>query len=217
MKSRNEYESRSDAAVHFLEEKYNREFQFICYEAGDYLSKNDYVRCTTEGLDSEKEDVIVAVRQEGDTTIYEDNYFSYLIRPEMEDYIADMVHEDFSEIKVYVQNSDEFFSNELTGESSLDDMYRTDNDYRISVKVYIKGDSEMSQTEYQVKMQHIEDLLLASGHSYTIYIFALNPTVYETISRYEQTDFWKFYASNRFPDGEQYYYLYHNMITGGDQ
>lgn len=215
MRTREEYNSLSDSALNFLGEKYGREFSLNSYEVGDYLSNIDYVRCTTEGMDPENECVIVTVREDEENMIFEDTYFSYLIRSELEAYIADMVQKEFHETKVYVENKDEFFSNELTDKSTLEDMYRVNDTYRASVKVYVEGDPEMSQIEYEEKISHIESQLIESGHSYTIYIFALNPVVYDAIDRYEQESFWKFYVSNRVPDGDQYYYLYHNRITGG--
>lgn len=217
MKTREEYKSLSQSAIDFLEEKYNREFSLCSYEEGDYLSEIDYVHCMTEGMDPEHEGITVTVRQKDGDTIFEDNYFSYLIRPELEAYITDMIQEEFPETKVYVENHGGFLSNELTGESTFDDFYQVESGYRAVVKAYIKGNPEITEIEYEEKMKTVENRLLASGHSYTIYIFVVNPDVYNKMERYEQTDFWDFFITNRMPDGEQYYYLYHERITGGEK
>ena len=39
--------------------------------------------------------------------------------------------------------------------------------------------------------------------------------MYETIERYKQEEFWRFYAENRNPDGENYYFMYENVIVDG--
>lgn len=215
MRSREECESISKSAVDYLEEKYKQDFSFYAYEEGDILSDITYVRCLTGNMNLEHENVIVTVRQEGNRLIFADNYFAYLIRPELEDYIRNIVKTEFQEMKVYVENQNDFFSSDFDSKSTLEELYQIDSLYQITVKVYIKGNAEIPEAEYKEKMQRIEKKLMDSGHSYTIYIFAVSPEIYSTIERYEQKDFWYYYIKNQEPDGEKYYYLYHNIITEG--
>lgn len=216
MKTREGYQNISESAINFLEEKYNREFTFCSYEGGDYLSKIDYIHCLTEGMDSEHERVTVTVKEEEGKTVFKDDYFSYMVRPELESYISNIISDEFPEVKVYVDNREDYLSNELTYKSTLDDLYRIESSYWADVKIYIKGDAQISTEEYAEKMQHIEDRLRESGHAYTIYMFAVSPEVYGSIGRYEQTDFWNYYATHRVPDGDQYYYSLQKNITGGE-
>ena len=104
----------------------------------------------------------------------------------------------------------QFFDNAAKFDEKMYDWSRGD------VKIYIKGDAQISTEEYAEKMQHIEDRLRESGHAYTIYMFAVSPEVYGSIGRYEQTDFWNYYATHRVPDGDQYYYSLQKNITGGE-
>lgn len=216
MKTREEYIDTSEAAVNFLEEKYNREFNLSSYEGGDYLSTIDYVNCTTEGIDPEHDRITVTVREEDGKTIFKDNFFSYLIRPQLETYVADMIKGEFENVKVFI-DGENYLSNELTDTSTIDELYQLEPGYRITVKAYVKGTPEISQIEYAEKMKSVEQSLLDSGHSYTMYIFVVSPGVYDSIERYKQTEFWDFYITNREPDGEQYYYLYHEWITRGEK
>lgn len=216
MRTKEAYKSLSDSAIDFLEKKYSRDFSLLTYEAGDVLSDIDYVHCVTDGIDTENEDVVVAVLEENGEIILQDNYFFYLIRPEMEGYVADVVREEFDEVKVYVEN-DEFFSNSLTADSSLEDFYRVEDSYRMSVNIFIKGDSAMPEEELEKKVQHIEETLVSSGHSYMVYLFIVSPDMYNSIERYQQEGFWDFYIDNREPDGNTYYYGYCQGINGGGE
>lgn len=194
MKTREGYIDTAEAAVNFLEEKYNRDFSFSSYEGGDYLSTIDYVHCTTEGIDPEHDRITVTVREEDGKTIFKDNYFSYLIRPQLETYVGDMIKGEFENVKVYI-GGENYLSNELTDTSTIDELYQLEPGYRITVKAYVKGNPEISQIEYAEKMKSVEQSLLVSGHSYTMYIFVVSPGVYDSIERYKQTEFWDFYIT----------------------
>lgn len=204
-----------DKALEFITDKYQKEFTPITYEMSDYLSDTDTVHCYTEGMDPDNEHVEIYVSTEDGKTNYSDNYFSFYIRPEAEAYISSIVAKEFSEFKVYRNDEYEGFPNELTCDSSLDDLYALKPNYWMSVKIYINGDPSMSESEYKNKIQTIENDLISSGHRYNISIFALSDTAYQSIERYTQDDFWVFYSKNPQPDGEKYYYSYNSTIYDG--
>lgn len=205
-----------DRVMDYMREKYQKEFTICFYEDSDYLSDIKVIQCYTDGMDKENEHVDVYIEKKNGKEYYMDNYFDFYIRSEMENYIQDMITKEFSECKVYRENNAGAMAEGLTHESTLEDLYRLDENYWMTVKVYVKGDTDTTQQEYQEKMQRIEEQLLASNHRYTIYIFAVSEQVYESIERYEQREFWSFYIKNRIPDGEKYYYLYNSMIVDGE-
>lgn len=154
-------------------------------------------------------------RKKLEKNIYSDNYFSFLVRPQAEEYIGNMIENEFDKFKVYRDAEYEALPNELTCENSLEDLYQIKDDYWMNVKVYINGNPYMSEAEYQEKIQRIERQLLNSQRRYTIYIFAVSDEVYDILERYNQDEFWRFYAENRTPDGQTYYYVYKNTIVDG--
>ena len=207
----------AEMAIKSVSEKYGREFTPCFYENSDYLSKMRKICCTTEGLDPEHEQVEIYLmpNDEGKMRIA-DNYFSYFIRPAAEEYIGGMVSGEFPEYKVYRLNDAGAMPDELNGESTLEDLYRVKSDYWMSVKVYVRADPSLTEEDSREKMGRIEQQLLDSGRRFTIYLFAVSDEVYDSIGRYEQDDFWCFYAEHRVPDGEKYFYVYHHMILNGE-
>lgn len=215
MQTREEYGDLIELTREHLVEKYNREFELLSFEGEGYLTETEYFHFATEGIDEENEKVtVIAEKVEGEFVL-EDNYFSYIIRPDLEEYLGNIVKSEFQDVKVFVENSSEYVSNELNAEKNLADLYVEEEEYRVLVKIYINGMDKLSSAEYARKMSNIETDLLNDGHSYTIYMFVVSPEVYAAVDRYEQTDFWNYYATHREPDGEKYYYLYHEFITKG--
>ena len=202
-------------ALEYLNEKYGREFEAKTFEVADYLSDTNRIHCYAEGMDTENEHIEVYVIEKEGEDIYRDNYFSYHVRPQAEEYIRDMVASEFTDVKVFRNNEYEAFPDELTGESTLDDLYRLKEDYWMDLKVYVKGDPAIAVQEYEEKMHRIEQKLLESNHRYTIYIFVVNEEIFQSMERYGQEEFFRFFAQNRTPDGENYYYAYKGTIMNG--
>lgn len=204
-----------DKAINYINEKYQMNFTPVTYEMSNILSETDIVHCRTDEMDEKNEHIEIYLQREDGKTVYSDNYFGFHIRPEAEAYIGTMVGSEFSEYKVFRENHYQAFPNELTSKNTLEDLYRVYPDYWMNVKVYLKADPSMSEDEYAEKIQHIEQQLIDSGHRFTISICALGETAYNAIDRFTQDDFWVFYAGNRQPDHETYYYMYKNLIVDG--
>lgn len=207
--------NQENKALEYLNEKYGREFATKNYEVADYLSYTNRIHCYTEGMDIENEHIEVYIIEKEGENIYRDNYFSYHIRPQAEEYIRDMMESEFMDVKVFRNNEYEAFPDELTGECTLSDLYRVKEDYWMDLKVYVNGDPTMTIKEYEEKMRRIEQKLIESNHCYTIYIFAVNEELFQSMERYGQEEFFRFYAQNRTPDGEKYYYAYKSTIMNG--
>ena len=206
----------AEQALAYICEKYDREFTPIFYENPDYLSSSKTIECITEGLDPEHERVDLQILYDDNGAPYfVDNYFGYLVRPEMEAYIGDIIATEFAEYKVFREGNN-VPKEGLEPNDTLEDVYKIKPTYRMTMKVYVNGDPNMTQEEYQAKAQRIEQILLESGHRYTMYIFAVSNEVYRSIDRYTQGEFWKFFAQNDSPDGEKYYYVYNKMIKDGE-
>ena len=210
------YQTLAADALAFISDKYGKEFTPVFYENNDYLSTVRRIHCYTDGMDRENEHAEIVITRDGENYEFSDNYFSYYIRPAAEQYIAELITREFSDCKVYREKDTGTFPDTLTCESTLEDLYRVKSDYWMSVKAYIPAVPGMAQEEYAAKAQRIEQALLESGHRYTIYIFAVSDEVYQSIDRYQQDDFWRFFAANRTPDGEKYFYVYKSTILDGE-
>lgn len=215
MRKPDELKTTGNKAIEFLNEKYQKTFLPVTYELSGYLSNTDVVNCYTENMDPKNEHVEIYLDNNGNSSTYYDNYFSFYIRPEAEAYIGNIIGTEFDEYKVFRGNEYSALPNELTCDSTLEDLYQVYPTYWMSLKVYVKADPSLSDVDYAKKMKHIENILLESGHRYTIYIFALGDEAYQNTERYTQDDFWAFYAKNKQPDYETYYYIYKNTIVDG--
>ena len=215
MSGSNGIRTNGDKAITYISEKYQMNFSPITYEMSDVLSETDIVHCCTEGMNEKNEHIEIYLNREDGETVYSDNYFGFHIRPEAEAYIGSMIGSEFSEYKVFRENDYLAFPDGLTTEHTLEDLYLIYPDYWMNVKVYLKADPDMTESEYAEKIQRIEQQLIDSGHRFTISICALGESAYNAIERFTQDDFWVFYAGNRQPDHETYYYMYKNLIVDG--
>ena len=216
MKNKNEVLSAIDETMIILREKYKEEFIFEDYELADYGSESDILRFYTNKMNPENEyGFVVLYNDESGKREYEDNYFGYLIRNQMEDYITNIIQNEFTDVKVYLQHEEDTFDNRLNSNSNLDDLFSIMPDYTIALNVYVCGNKNTDKLDYQEAFARIENLLLESKHTYSITIFVVSDDVYNSIHRYEQDDFRSFYASHRNPDGEKYYARYNEYISDG--
>lgn len=204
-----------EQALNHLKNKYGVEFELCNSEYSTSLS-HESVYCTTYGLNGIKEQIEVCASMIDGRVKYSDNYFGYLVRTEVENYVSDIVRKEFSEFKLYRDNDYHMFSDKLNMNSTLSDLYAINPKYRANIKVYIHGDSVTLAKEYEEKIKRVVKELVATDRRFSIYLFVVEDTTYNSISRFEQSDFWEYYAKNSIPDGSVYYYAYGARITDGE-
>lgn len=204
-----------EKAMQYMEKKYGQEFSPISYDYAAILSTTDTVECYTEDMDPDHERVFVDLEVADGEIAYHDSYFGYLVREEMEDQIHDVIQKEFQECKVYRDNVNSVLPDDLTPESDMEDFYKADPSYRMCVKVYVKNEASMTQSEFDDRMHGIEQELLALGKRYTLCLVVLPEDVYKDVDRYSQDEIlMELNAVNR--DSDVIIYSYEATISNGE-
>lgn len=157
-------------AIEYISVKYQRVFTDVVAdlgaESGDSGGNTDAVEltgsivyCYTDDMDPKQERVTIYCEEQGDEILYRDNYFGFYIQSEAEDYVREMVEQEFPEAEVIWQVPDTPFPNELTCERGLADLYALDEDYCLEVIVYVEKEAELSEAEFNQKVQRAEQAL----------------------------------------------------------
>ena len=193
MDTNENYKSQGDDAIKYISEKYDRDFYPLSYDLADYLSDDDMVECYTDGMDPENEHVTIVISKEYGSISYHDNYFGFLIRDDMENYIGEFVEKEFTDYKTYVNINSDSFPDGLNVWSDLYDLYDTFNDYWMTATVFVKGNANISEEEYSERTNRIIQSLKESYHRYTFNLFVLDETYYNGMDRYSQDAFWDDY------------------------
>jgi len=213
----NKEQKAGNKAIAYIEGKYGKTFTPLSYDFADYLSNEDMVECYTEGMDPDKEHVTIFIDNENGKVKYRDNYFGFLIRDEMEAYVNNIVTKEFPECKSFVAINIDSFPDELDYDNHLEDLYRVQKDYWMTVTVFIKADENIATEDYQEKTSHIVSELQDSKHRYTFAIYAVNQDYYDGLERYKQEDFWNQYFSNENRKEDIYIFEQHKTIIDGEQ
>lgn len=212
MYTKEDYKKVMNDAVQYLTDKYGEEFILDSYEIGDILSDTDSIRCFTTDMDRENEYVEVVVNPDSPRG-FSDNYFGYLIRPEMEEQIRNVL--DVYDCKIYRENINYCLPDSLERNSTIENLYQEMPDYWMTVNIFLPFDSSMTEYDYQQMTQMLENWMAASNHCYTAHLYVVSREWYNRIHRYELEDFWRFWAVHDSPDGVDLYYVYSKMIMDG--
>ena len=212
----NYYEREIDKAIEYLEEKYGDHFISVGYENADLLSTTDTVYCYEENMNPEEEKVLVYINRANGEVKYSDNYFGYVVRPEVEEWISDIVKTEFDDVKVYLNRRDTTFPDTLTKENDLEDLYELQPKYLINVRIYVKGDKNTSKEEYEEKTQAIEKMFLETGKCFRISMYVTSDEVYEQMNRYSRDEFRHMFPKLPEVDGKICYHLYEHSIYEGE-
>lgn len=212
MYTKEDYKKVMNDAVQYLTDKYGEEFILDSYEIGDILSDTDSIRCFTTDMDRENEYVEVVVNPDSPRG-FSDNYFGYLIRPDMEEQIRNVL--GVYDCKIYRENIKSCLPDGLERGCTIEDLYREMPNCWMSVNAYLPADYSMSDFDYQIMTEKLENWMIESGHYYTINLFVVNNEWYSRIDRYQQDDFWRYYADHDSPDHNNLYFVYSQVIAKG--
>jgi len=211
----NNLKKNGNDAITYISEKYDREFIPLSYDLSDYLSDQDEVECYTEGMEPENEHAYILITNEKGETQFSDNYFGFLVRPEIEESISKYLKEEFQEYKVYKENDVICLPDELDSHSTLEDLYIADPEYRTDLTIYIKHEPGNDYDDYDKRANRFIERLASTGHNYHVALFVLGNETFASMSRFEQDEFIAFTAKNKEPDNNKYYFENYYSIDGG--
>lgn len=206
------YKREMDKAIEYLEEKYGAHFIATGYERADYLSTTDTVFCYEENMNPEEEKVQVLIQRENGEVKYSDNYFGYIIRPEVEQWVSEIVKTEFEDVKVYMYNDLGVLPDTLTKECNLEDLYQLKPRYLISTYIYVEGDKNIPTKEYEKKTQALEKQFKQIGKSFWLRIYVIDKGVFEKIDRYSRDEFYDLFQKLPEVDGENCFHIYGKQI-----
>lgn len=202
-------------ALQYIEEKYDQEFTPVFYENPDILSTTRTIECITNGIDSEEERVHLYIRYDDEgNVVFSDDYFDFIVRPEIEEYISSMIPAVFGEHKVFANGPDVPLKFGFTKDNDLADVLEAYPDFRMSVHVYIRGSADVPYEEYERLGKEFEQNLFDTNNNYSLYFFVVNDEMYDATTRHDRV-FWKEYHDFKNPDGDRLYYSYVEMIDHG--
>lgn len=212
-------ESIADGSLTYLSDKYKREFSPVIFEERGILDKGDELHVKTDGMDEDYEWVtVLAVPDEDGSVIYSDDYFGFLVRDELEAYLTDLFKDDSLQVKLYAETQGIPYADSLGADSGLEDLFNTEPERNISIHAFIKKEDGVSVQEYEDTLYRYKRALLDSGHNYIVYVFVVEPELYEDMERYGtvREEFWRYYANHDEPDMTRYFCLLNEIIQKGE-
>jgi hypothetical protein len=211
-----DYNERADGALRYMRDKYGEEFRPVTYDLSEYLSKTDVVECYAPWMDPENEHVSVFVHFDGPLK-YGDDYFEYLKRDELEETVSSLLEPELgSKIKVYMGHTHSELPAELTGASTVEDLYEADPGYILWTDVYISDEDNMQPDDFAAKCKSFQDSLAASGRSYVIHMYLVAPFFYDDLSRFDRSSVSEAFNKEWKPDGTVVTNSYNIMIIDGE-
>ncbi len=199
------YQVMAEDAMKYIEEKYDKDFTMEGYELSDYLSTTDEVFCYTDEMDRDlKEYAHIFVIKEGGVH-FGDDYFGYLIRPQVEAYILELMESEFPDVKVLMGLEHKRIKDSLGKDSTLDDFFSEEDRYRITSHVYIKYDPSLSRNEYEEKLHRIMDRMTEKHQNWFFKFYTVNDEIFDGMERKTQSDFLDYTVKSWDPDGDKYY------------
>lgn len=205
-----------DKALDYIMDKYGKTFIPTGYEVADYLSTTDVVHCYTDGMDPDYERVQILINGTKEEPIFSDTYFSYIIGPQCEKQVIDIVNKQFSDVKVYQVPKPCTYPDNLVCDSTLEDLYKEEPNYLIKCNVYIKGHKDTAAASYKLCVDTISSDLSKTGHSFALHIYIINEDIYDGIDRFSQDAFWDRYGAFYEVDGEKVFLKQNIRITNGE-
>lgn len=176
---------RGEAAIAYIEEKYNEKFTPIMYGIGDYFTDTDTVECYPDWMDPEHEHVTVFIHGDG---TFGDNYFEYYNREKLENSIKGELESEFgSDMKIYQGCSDDELPSELDAGSTIEEFYNACPDYIFSARAFIKGTETINDDEFETRVAAVTDRLSDTGRSYLINVYVVDSDAYESVSRFDDS------------------------------
>lgn len=183
------FNSKANAAIKFVNDKYQKNFI-------PTYTTNNLTECYTDGMYPENDEIVKVyrVRDNFFESHFTDNYFRYIIRPDVEDHLSSFFQKEFTEFKIYHSVDSTPVPNELTPDSTLEDLIKIDPTFCLDAIIYIKHNPSITVDEYKQKFDNIKNQFLANNNYYRVSAYIIDEDAYNTTSRYNFSDFFATYV-----------------------
>lgn len=198
-------------AIEHLESKYGIKAKACISEESSMDSEFTNVVCIADSIDKDNEGIVVFAMKDNGDIILTDNYFGYLVRPEIEERITDIVQKEFEDCKVYAHIGTASYPGRLSYGNTLNDLYQTNPIYKMNLRIYAKEDSNKDWDIYQNKVNMINQAIINNGWNASVEYFVVNDTVFNNVERYKRDSIIDIIHENKMPDGEKCYFYYENQ------
>ena len=185
----NRHEKNNEEMLAHMKEKYGVEFEIQNYIPRNVDCSYDVWFCNAVGDDPEQ-DRIEVHRYYGDLAKdgeYADEYYSRLVRDEVESRATEALLQVTEEAKVYLSEYS-FAAEEYTEVDQLDEYLQTEEgQYAFGMLIYIADQADSELSDQQI-VSNVEKSLIAAGVGYpTVRVFFINNMeVYDSLNRESQ-------------------------------
>lgn len=164
-----------------VEQKYDVNFVALSYTGSSVVVKEEF-RCYAEGSNPQRDYVRVFREEVNGETIFRDDYFGVLIRPEYEKRVGDIVNAQVGASKAFIYRyTAAFFDNSLTAEDTLDDAIAMGE--RIHASKYLFWEVEPgSEEQFRTHCDQIAQALSQAGLPGTVKFIGLAAGELENVS-----------------------------------
>ena len=183
------HEKNNEEMLAHMKEKYGVEFEIQNYIPRNVDCSYDVWFCNAVGDDPEQ-DRIEVHRYYGDLAKdgeYADEYYSRLVRDEVESRATEALLQVTEEAKVYLSEYS-FAAEEYTEVDQLDEYLQTEEgQYAFGMLIYIADQADSELSDQQI-VSNVEKSLIAAGVGYpTVRVFFINNMeVYDSLNRESQ-------------------------------
>ena len=183
------HEKNNEEMLAHMKEKYGVEFEIQNYIPRNVDCSYDVWFCNAVGDDPEQ-DRIEVHRYYGDLAKdgeYADEYYSRLVRDEVESRATEALLQVTEEAKVYLSEYS-FAEEEYTEVDQLDEYLQTEEgQYAFGMLIYIADQADSELSDQQI-VSNVEKSLIAAGVGYpTVRVFFINNMeVYDSLNRESQ-------------------------------
>ena len=185
----NRHEKNNEEMLAHMKEKYGVEFEIQNYIPRNVDCSYDVWFCNAVGDDPEQ-DKIEVHRYYGDLAKdgeYADEYYSRLVRDEVESRATEALLQVVNEAKVYLSEYS-FAEEEYTEADQLDEYLQTEEgQYAFGMLIYIADQADSELSDQQI-VSNVEKSLIAAGVGYpTVRVFFINNMeLYDSLNRESQ-------------------------------
>ena len=185
----NRHEKNNEEMLAHMKEKYGVEFEIQNYIPRNVDCSYDVWFCNAVGDDPEQDRIEVhryygELANDGE---YADEYYSRLVRDEVESRATEALLQVVNEAKVYLSEYS-FAEEEYTEADQLDEYLQTEEgQYAFGMLIYIADQADSELSDQQI-VSNVEKSLIAAGVGYpTVRVFFINNMeLYDSLNRESQ-------------------------------
>ncbi len=171
----------SQDAKEYLNEKYECSFFLDGYEQNKYLATTDGIVFKSdqmiEGLEENAHLYIVNDKQGAH---FADDYFLYVIRPELEDMVLSLFQTEFEDVKVRVRHNGCRIDDRLNKDSTMEDFFRLEKNYRLHPVVYLRQTPDMTNAGNRKKYERLMEQFRKKYNIWAFHICIIPGDVYDS-------------------------------------